>query len=63
LITAGTTDVILGHLSGENNTPTLARKVSGRALEREGIREGIDMRLRVALRDEVGSVFILKENV
>ena len=63
LVTAGTSDVILGHLSGENNTPTLARKVSGKALEREGIRTGDDVRLQVALRDEVGSVFILKERI
>ena len=63
LVTAGTSDVILGHLSGENNTPTLARKVSGKALEREGIRTGEDVRLQVALRDEVGSVFILKERI
>ena len=62
LISAGTADVILGHLSGENNTPTLARKVSGKALAREGIREGVvDMRLEVALRDEPGSVYILRE--
>ena len=61
LIAAGTSDVILGHLSGENNTPTLARKTSGQALEREGVREGEDVRLQVALRDEVGSVFILRE--
>ena len=61
LIIAGTSNVILGHLSGENNTPTLARKVSRGALEREGIRDGEDVRLQVALRDEVGSVFILKE--
>ena len=61
LIAAGTSNVILGHLSGENNTPTLARKVSGKALEREGIRAGEDVRLQVALRDEVGSVFIMKE--
>ena len=63
LVTAGTSDVILGHLSGENNTPTLARKVSGKALEREGSRTGEDVRLQVALRDEVGSVFILKERI
>ena len=61
LVSAGTSDVILGHLSGENNTPTLARRVSGTALEREGIRTGEDVRLQVALRDEVGSVFILRE--
>jgi phosphoribosyl 1,2-cyclic phosphodiesterase len=61
LIASGTRHVILGHLSAENNTPTLARKVSRGALEREGIRDGEDVRLQVALRDEVGSVFILKE--
>ena len=61
LIGAGTSDVILGHLSGENNTPTLARHVSTLALEREGIRPGEDVRMQVALRDEVGSVYILKE--
>ena len=61
LINAGTTDVILGHLSGENNTPTLARRVSAETLAREGIRPDEDVRLRVALRDEVGQVYILKE--
>jgi len=61
LINAGTTEVILGHLSGENNTPLLARRVSTEALEREGIRPGEDVRLQVALRDEVGSVYTLKE--
>lgn len=63
LIEAGTSDVILGHLSGENNTPTLARKVSAEALEREGIRDGEDVRVQVALRDEVGRVYILKERI
>ena len=61
LICSGTYDVILGHLSGENNTPMLARGVSVKALEREGIRPDEDVRLRVALRDEVGQVYILKE--
>ena len=61
LINAGTGNVILGHLSGENNTPTLARKVSSDALAREGIRPGEDIRMEVALRDEVGGVYILKE--
>ncbi len=63
LIYAGTTDVILGHLSGENNTPLLARRVSSNALTREGIRPDDDVRLQVALRDEVGQVYILKERV
>ena len=63
LINAGTGNVILGHLSGENNTPILARRVSTQALEREGIRPDEDVRLQVALRDEVGSVYILKERI
>ena len=63
LIKAGTTHVILGHLSGENNTPLLARRVSTEALMREGIRPDEDVRLQVAQRDEVGSVYILKERV
>ena len=61
LIAAGTADVILGHLSGENNTPTLARRVSADRLAREGITPGEDVRMQVALRDEVGQVYILKE--
>ena len=61
LIDAGTTHVILGHLSGENNTPVLARKVSTEAMMREGIRPDEDVQLRVALRDQVGDVYILKE--
>ncbi len=61
LIHAGTADVILGHLSGENNTPILARNVTAKALEREGIRPGDDVRVEVALRDRVGHVYELKE--
>ena len=41
--------------------PTLARRVSAETLAREGIRPDEDVRLRVALRDEVGQVYILKE--
>ena len=62
LIGAGTSEIILGHLSGENNSPALAGKVSAAALTREGIRPEEDVRVRIALRDEVGSVYILKES-
>ena len=61
LIAGGTGHVILGHLSGENNTPSLARRVSENALAREGIRAGEDVQLQVALREEVGDVYILNE--
>lgn len=60
LVDAGTQHVILGHLSGENNTPTLARRVSEGRMEREGIRLGVDLHLDVALRDRVGSVYTLE---
>ena len=58
---SGTGTVILGHLSGENNTPELAMKVSSEILMREGIRPGSDAALQVALRDTVGSVYTIKE--
>ena len=61
LISAGTAHVILGHLSGENNTPTLARRVSVTALEREGISPEQDVMLQVALRDQVGAVYTIQE--
>ena len=59
LIAGGTANVILGHLSGENNTPVLARRVSETAMKREGIRVGEEVRLEVALRDETGNVFCI----
>ncbi len=61
LIAGGTRNLILGHLSGENNTPVLARRVSEAAMNREGIRPGEDVRLTVALRDETGEIYRLKE--
>ena len=60
LIAAGTENLILGHLSGENNTPTLARHVSELALSREGLRSGTDVQVSVALRDQVGRVYIIR---
>ena len=60
LIAAGTGTVLLGHLSGENNTPELARRVSTEALAREGIQAGQDVQLNVALRDTRGAVYTLR---
>ena len=57
LIRAGTREFILGHLSGENNSPTLARNVSTRALVQVGIEPETEVRLRVALRDQVGALY------
>ena len=59
LIAAGTGTVLLGHLSGENNTPDLARQVSTDMLAREGIRPGRDVQLDVALRDTTGPVYTI----
>ena len=61
LVAGGTKHLILGHLSGENNTPALARRVSETAMLREGIRAGADVELQVALRDETGDIYMLKE--
>jgi phosphoribosyl 1,2-cyclic phosphodiesterase len=61
LIAAGTGTVLLGHLSGENNTPELARQVSSKTLLREGIEPGRDVQLSVAMRDQVGAVYTIKE--
>ncbi len=61
LVEAGTGTLILGHLSGENNTPELAMKVTLDAMAREGIRQGRDALVDVALRDKTGSVYTVKE--
>jgi len=57
LLEAGTREFILGHLSGENNSPTLARNVSTRTLEQAGVALEQDVRLRVAPRDQVGDLY------
>ena len=61
LVAAGTGAVLLGHLSGENNTPELALRVSTDALSAEGITAGRDVSLSVALRDQTGSVYTIRE--
>ena len=53
---SGTRDIILGHLSEENNTPEMARNTVGRALEAAGYRG----RLSVAPRREMGEVHRLE---
>ena len=53
---AGTRDIILAHLSEENNTPQMARSAVGRALEAVGYQG----RLSVAPRREMGEVHVLE---
>ncbi len=61
LVEAGTGTLILGHLSGENNTPELALQVTLNRMNQEGMRQGRDVRVDVALRDKTGSVYRIKE--
>ena len=48
LAATGTTRFVLGHLSRENNRPELARLCAEQALERAGMRHGVDYLLTVA---------------
>lgn len=59
LVSAGTAHVILGHLSGENNTPELALRVSQQAAEEAGLTVGRDLHLDIAHRDHTGSVYVI----
>ncbi len=63
LVDSGTQHVILGHLSGENNTPSLALRTNEERMVREGVRLGIDLHLDVARRDQVGSVYTLEAEI
>lgn len=55
----GTTRILLGHLSKENNFPELAYQTVINVLEEKKIRVGADIMLDVALRDSVGSFVVL----
>ncbi|MGI5935841.1 MAG: MBL fold metallo-hydrolase [Oscillospiraceae bacterium] len=48
LVEKGAWSIVLAHLSRENNRPDLAEKTVSEALEREGIRPGRDVTLKVA---------------
>ena len=61
LVGTGVRNVILGHLSGENNRPELALSTSESRMEQEGIRLGTDLQLDLAWRDHIGSVYTLGE--
>jgi len=55
----GTRNLLLGHLSKENNFPELAYQTVYNALCEKKIRVGEDVMLDVALRDKVGKVIEL----
>lgn len=54
LLKSGTTRIILGHLSEENNTPLLARSAAKTMLSQIGAQEGIDYILETAKQKTVG---------
>ena len=57
----GVRNLILGHLSGENNTPRLALETTEARCEIEGMKLGEDIRIDVAYRDRVGAVYTIGE--
>ena len=57
LVETGVRQVLLGHLSGENNTPELALDTAVRRLSREGVRVNEDVGLGIAWRDRVSRKF------
>lgn len=59
LIKNGAKRIILGHLSGEANTPELAYGTVAEVLEKNGIVIGKDVELCVSKRGELGEVVII----
>lgn len=57
LVRSGTKQIVLGHLSGENNHPSVAFQTVKSILESDGIVLDTDMRLSVASRTETGAVY------
>ncbi len=57
----GVRNLILGHLSGENNTPQLALETTESRCELEGMRLGEDICIDVAYRDRVGRVYTIRD--
>ena len=62
LIASGTSNVVLGHLSGENNTPELALRVAEDAMRQEGMEQGREARVEVARRDQRGKLYKIAED-
>lgn len=56
LAQSGTRQILLGHLSRENNYPQLAYQTVKNELESDGIRVGKDIWLGVAQRDEISMI-------
>jgi phosphoribosyl 1,2-cyclic phosphodiesterase len=59
LINYGTNKVLLGHLSRENNFPELCYKAVTNILESNNIKVGKDIKLEVALRDKMSTMYAI----
>ena len=59
LVGTGTRQIVLSHLSKENNTPTLAYTYISQKLHENGIQEGVDIKIDVA-SPMPGAIFRLK---
>ena len=57
LIASGTSNIVLGHLSGENNTPELALRVAEDAMREAGMTPGKEAQVEVTLRDRRGKLY------
>ena len=57
-VRAGTSDILLAHLSDENNSPQLAEYTVGRALQSSGL----SVRLATAPRDTISEVHICRRS-
>ena len=60
LVRRGARQIVLGHLSKENNFPALAEKCCAAALEGDGVRLGEDATLCVAERDGMTGLFSVR---
>jgi phosphoribosyl 1,2-cyclic phosphodiesterase len=59
LASSGTRQIVLAHLSDENNTPALAFDTAAHALTRGGAAVGDDVTLDVAPKDRFGKMYIV----
>lgn len=63
LVETGVRQVVLGHLSGENNLPELAYDTACQHLTSLGIIPGEDVQVDMAWRDKVGKVYTLERTL
>lgn len=55
-----TRNILLGHLSRENNFPDLAYETVKSIMESEGIKVGDDVMLNMTYRDKIGGLYVIK---